>query len=153
MKTMTRPIRNSVKAIIRRRGEILLVRKSDESGDYYIFPGGGQNKCEDMVSTLRRECREEINAEVEVGDLVLMREYIGKNHEFAATDSDIHQVEFYFECQLAEGAKPGNGCEIDDGQLSVDWVSLADWERYRIYPRALRADSLKREKVYRGDVN
>ncbi len=50
MKTMTRPIRNSVKAIIRRGGEILLVRKSDESGDYYIFPGGGQNKCEAMVS-------------------------------------------------------------------------------------------------------
>tara|TARA_R110002111_G_scaffold114811_1_gene175780 strand:+ start:100 stop:561 length:462 start_codon:yes stop_codon:yes gene_type:complete len=148
-----KPIRNSVKAIIRKDDAILLVRKSDESGDYYIFPGGGQDKCEDMISTLKRECREEIASEVIVNDLVLMREYIGKNHEFASTDSDIHQVEFYFDCQLADGAIPQNGPSIDDGQISVDWVSFKDFDRLRIYPQALRRELWAPKKTYCGDIN
>lgn len=132
---------------------MLLIRKRDEAGDYYIFPGGGQDKCEDMISTLRRECREEINAEVIVNDLVLMREYIGKNHEFASTDADAHQVEFYFSCQLADGAIPQNGHNIDDGQLSVDWVPEADFERVRVYPQTLRKELLDPKKIYCGDIN
>jgi 8-oxo-dGTP pyrophosphatase MutT (NUDIX family) len=134
MMTNQKPIRNSVKAIIRKDDAMLLIRKRDETGDYYIFPGGGQDKGEDMISTLKRECREEIDSEVIVNDLVLMRKYIGKNHEFAETDTDIHQVEFYFSCQLADGEIPQNGHNIDDGQISVDWVSTKDFERLWIYP-------------------
>tara|TARA_Y100000385_G_scaffold283275_1_gene339133 strand:+ start:2928 stop:3071 length:144 start_codon:yes stop_codon:yes gene_type:complete len=40
MTTNQKPIRNSVKAIIRKEAAVLLIRKKDESGDYYIFPGG-----------------------------------------------------------------------------------------------------------------
>lgn len=29
------------------------------------------------------------------GDIAYIREYLGKNHEFAEWDYDIHQVEFY----------------------------------------------------------
>ncbi len=151
--TNPKPIRNSVKAIIRKDDSLLLIRKSDESGDYYIFPGGGQDKCEDMISALRRECREEIGSEVIVNDLVLMREYIGKNHEFAETDADIHQVEFYFDCHLADEAIPQNGSNIDDGQISVDWVSIKDFERLRIYPQALHKEFIAPKRIYCGDIN
>ena len=153
MTTNQKPIRNSVKAIIRKEAAVLLIRKKDESGDYYIFPGGGQDKCEDMISTLRRECREEINAEVIVNDLVLMREYIGKNHEFASTDADTHQVEFYFSCQLADGAIPQNGHNIYEGQISVDWVPEDDLDKLRVYPQALREGLLNPKKIYCGDIN
>ena len=106
-----------------------------------------------MISTLRRECREEINAEIVVGDLALMREYIGKNHEFASTDADIHQVEFYFSCQLADGAIPQDGHNIDEGQISVDWVPLAELERVRVYPQALCEEFMAPTKIYCGDIN
>jgi len=83
----------------------------------------------------------------------LIREYIGRNHEFASTDADSHQVEFYFSCQLADGAIPQNGHNIDDGQISVDWVPEADFEKVRIYPQALREELLAPKKIYCGDVN
>lgn len=153
MTTKPKPIRNSVKAINCKGDEVLLIRKSDEAGDYYIFPGGGQNKGEDMIATLRRECREEIDSEVIVNDLILMREYIGKNHEFSSTDADIHQVEFYFDCRLAEGAVPRNGHEMDESQISVDWVSVENLDRVRVYPQALWREFFSREKIYQGDVN
>lgn len=153
MTTKPKPIRNAVKAVIRKSDALLLIRMRDESGDYYIFPGGGQDKCEDMISTLRRECREEINAEIVVGDLALMREYIGKNHEFASTDADIHQVEFYFSCQLADGAIPQNGHNIDNGQISVDWVPIADLGRLRVYPQGLQNEFISPTKRYFGDIN
>tara|TARA_Y100000385_G_scaffold283275_1_gene339134 strand:+ start:3068 stop:3388 length:321 start_codon:yes stop_codon:yes gene_type:complete len=106
-----------------------------------------------MISTLRRECREEINAEVIVNDLVLMREYIRKNHEFASTDADTHQVEFYFSCQLADGAIPQNGHNIDEGQISVDWVPEDDLDKLRVYPQALREGLLNPKKIYCDDIN
>ena len=43
-----------------------------------------------MLQALQRECREEINCQVEVGDILYIREYIGRNHEFSAVDSDIN---------------------------------------------------------------
>ena len=82
-----------------------------------------------------------------------MREYIGENHEFAATDSDTHQVEFYFSCQLADGAIPQNGHNMDEGQISVDWVAIADFERIRVYPQALRNEFISPTKRYFGDIN
>jgi 8-oxo-dGTP diphosphatase len=83
-----KPIRNSVKAIIVRDGALLLIRKEDAQGTYYIFPGGGQEKFETMPETLRRECMEEIGVEVEVGALRCIREYIGRNHQFGEADAD-----------------------------------------------------------------
>ncbi len=148
-----KPIRNSVKAIIRRGDSVLLIREKDSSGDYTIFPGGGQDKFETMESTLQRECHEEIAASVIVDDLVLVREYIGSNHEFADTEPDVHQVEFYFSCRLVPGAVPGNGSNIDDGQVSVDWVPIADFGRIRVYPRALGSEFFSPTKRYFGDIN
>ncbi|HEY5753444.1 MAG TPA: NUDIX domain-containing protein [Chthoniobacterales bacterium] len=146
-------IRNSIKAIIRENDSVLLIRKQDSLGDYYLFPGGGQDKCEDMRSTLRRECVEEIGVEVVVEDIQLIREYIGKNHEFSSSDSEVHQVEIYFSCRLARDAAPMNGSNIDDGQLSVDWVPISAFENTRIYPQALKNEFISPSKVYCGDVN
>lgn len=148
-----KPIRNSVKAVIRSDDALLLIRKKDAAGEYFIFPGGGQDKYEDMKATLRRECLEEIGVEVVIEDILLIREYIGKNHEFAPADSDIHQIELYFSCRLEKNAVPKNGSNIDDGQLNVEWVPLSQLGTVRIYPQALRKEFLAPSKVYFGDIN
>ena len=151
---MSAPIRNSAKAVIVRDDALLLIRKDDPAGTpYYIFPGGGQAKFEDLRSTLRRECLEEIGCAVQVGDLLWVREYIGRNHEFAAVAADVHQVEFYFACQLAEGVQPGNGPMMDHGQVGVEWVALAEIGSKPIYPLSLRAEFIKPSRVYLGDAN
>ena len=74
-------IRNSAKAIIVRDGCVLLIRIADQGGDWFVLPGGGQNHEESLRETVRRECLEEIGVPVRVGELRLVREFIGKNHD------------------------------------------------------------------------
>lgn len=152
-----RPIRNSAKALVLADNKVLAIKLSDKDGFWYTLPGGGQHPGETLVETLKRECLEEISADVEVGELRFIREYIGGYHEFAETDGDVHAIEFMFECRLADGAEPGNGIEPDPGQLGVEWLEISELDNYRLYPLALRP-LIGRNRdgdapVYLGDIN
>lgn len=97
-------IRNSIKAIIIKDGKLPAIKAKDSFGNGFIYflPGGGQEHGETMHETLRRECLEEINCKVKIRDTILVREYIGKNHEFDESHKDFHQVEYMFERDLEE---------------------------------------------------
>jgi ADP-ribose pyrophosphatase YjhB (NUDIX family) len=87
--------RNSAKAIIIEGGRLLTICRLDPiHGEWFLLPGGGQHPGENLHDALRREVREETGLEIEIGDLVFVREYIGVHHEFADEDSRFHQVEF-----------------------------------------------------------
>lgn len=149
-------IRNSAKAIITQNGKILLTKNEDEQGSFYLFPGGGQNFGEELSITVIRECLEEIGSEVIVGELIHIREYIGKNHEFAEWDKDIHQIEYYFECSLTETRQSNfSGFNPDHSQVGVEWIEIDVLDQQRFYPKAiglLLKNSIKRP-VYLGDTN
>lgn len=153
------PIRVSVKAIILDNNRILTCRNRDSAGgDWYILPGGGQNPGESLPDALKRECLEEIGAKVKVGQIRLVRDYIGRNHEFAQWDPDVHQVEIMFECQLQGDYDPTVGHSPDVNQTGVAWLEIEELSRHRIYPEALR-DILQgvipnsSGALYLGDVN
>jgi 8-oxo-dGTP diphosphatase len=148
-----KPIRNSIKAIIVRDRHVLLIKNSDRDGFWYVFPGGGQNPGEDMFTALRRECFEETGISISVGSLCLVREYIGKNHEFSESDRDVHQVEFYFECELAAGSEPRNGEMKDTNQVGVEWVPLDGLGGVRVYPKFFQGGLGDFPTIYLGDVN
>lgn len=148
-------LRYSVKAIIIEDGRLLCIQKRDEEGPYLLLPGGGQEWGETLHETLRRECREEIAAEIEIGDLRFVRDYIGRNHEFAADDGDDHQVDLMFDCRLAGGEIATLGPAPDGGQIGVAWVPLAELDAARIYPRILArllTDGAT-APIYLGDIN
>lgn len=148
-------MRNSIKAIIVQDERLLVTRAADDLGDYYLLPGGGQEPDETMIDTLQRECLEEIGTRVVVHDLRVVRDYIGKNHEFDH-DRYSHQVEMMFYCTLPEGAVPAMGRLPNDNQASVEWVPLKELSQYRLYPQILRAvfaDLESNKRIYYGDVN
>ncbi len=153
------PIRNSVKAIIIQDDRLLAIKKEDHEGVYYILPGGGQEQGETFHQTLKRECIEEIGQEVEIGDLILIREYIGKNHEHAAFDYDTHQIEYMFLSMIKGGSTViQNGINPDEGQIGVEWLPLSELLTYRLYPQHMREylinfNSGVKIPVYLGDVN
>lgn len=152
-------IRNSAKAVIVQDDKLLAIKKQDKDGYYYILPGGGQEQGENLHQTLKRECIEEINSVVEIGNLIFIREYIGKNHEHFEFDSEVHQTEYMFLCEIKDGSKNiGNGIAPDDGQIGVEWLLLSELLNYRLYPQTIREyiiDYLAGEEVpvYLGDVN
>lgn len=93
-----------------------------------------------------------------------MREYIGKNHEYAGSDAHVHVTDHIFRGSVADesdaaiaGATP---CGRDPDQVGVAWVPVAELRQYRFYPRALigRIQAIARGgqapgPVYVGDVN
>lgn len=152
-----KPIRNSAKAIIIQDNKILLTKNKDHNGFFYLLPGGGQEKFESISDALIRECKEEISAEINIGDIKFIRDYIGKNHEFAELDSEIHQIEYMFLCTLKPNSYAKNGPTPDSMQVGIEWIDLNKLNEYRIYPSVLKdlikEDGSMSEKVYLGDVN
>lgn len=147
------PVRNSVKALIIRDNKLLCIRKTDKKGFYYLLPGGGQEKNETFIDAVKRECREEIGAEIEVKNLRFIREYIGKNHEFKSTDGS-HQVEFMFECALLSEPDITRANHLDADQNGLKWIDLEQGKKFRVYPKVLIDRINNRDtRVYWGDVN
>ncbi len=154
---MVAKIRNSAKAVIIHGGQLLSIKHGDIEGNWYSLPGGGQRPSETLNEALIRECMEEIGAEIKVGPLRFIREYIGKNHEFFRNDGDMHQVEFMFECKIENGYSNRIGCEPDKTQIGVSWLELKMLEQSRFYPKTLRGilqhGYSDNSVVYLGDVN
>lgn len=154
---MASGIRNSAKAIIIKDGKILFTKNKTENGVFYLLPGGGQEHGETLVEALKRECLEEVSADVVVGELVFIREYIGKNHEFAELDSEVHQVEFMFKCKIISGNTLSVGHVPDDWQIGFEWLDLDKLSDYRIYPKEMlkyiNSKGEFKKQVYMGSVN
>ena len=152
-----RPIRNSAKAVIIKDGRLLLTKNKDDFGYFYLLPGGGVESGENLHEALIRECMEEVSAHIEIGEILFIRDYIGKNHEFAEWDADVHQIEFMFECRVLNESELGNGAVPDGAQTGVEWLEIAHLGEYRIYPSVLKdvlGENGKRvNTVYLGDVN
>src|SRR5919205_13867 len=130
-------IRVSAKAVIIKGGKILLLKHEDKEGGWYALPGGGQNHSETLSDALVRECREETGADVTVGEVIFIRDYIADNHEFKDEDPDAHQVEIMFECSLAGDYVAQNGAGPDTTQKEVTWMEVTDLHNYRFYPKEL----------------
>ncbi len=150
-------IRNSAKAVIFRDGKLLVIIKRDQEGRYAVLPGGGQKWGETLPEALKRECQEEIGADVKVRKLLFIREYRSDHHEFASISPDLHQVEFYFKCKISRDYEPAQGSHPDNGQREVRWVSLDQLEKVNLYPRSIHTllADLKHSDfpVYLGDIN
>ncbi len=155
MITRDKKVRLSAKALVVRDGRLLLMRARDRWGTYYLLPGGGQKNGETLADALRRECLEETGVLAEPLRPRYIRDYVGKNHEFARWDKGFHQVEIMFVCRY-EGKK--RTARVPDlRQTGAVWMPLARLEKIRLYPSVLKSLILPagrfRGPVYLGDVN
>jgi len=144
-------------------GRVLLTRNhkpSEKDEEFWLLPGGGQRHGEALPTTVRREVLEETGLEVEVGELLLVRDYIGAHHELAEISERLHNehaLELMFACSVVGGTL-GAGHATNDGQLEVAWVAIEELGNFRVFPGEL-ATLLPTIAagifvgVYLGDVN
>lgn len=95
-----------------------------------LLPGGGQESGETLKEAVDKECLEETGLKVQVGDLLIVSEYIGKNHEHAEWDSNVHVVVHLFECLYPNDDNSfGMGTELDPDQLGIEGLPLEDLQK------------------------
>lgn len=150
-------IRNSAKAVIVKDDKLLVIKIQEKGNTYYILPGGGQEHGENLHQALARECQEELGVAIDIGELIFVREYIGKNHELAAYHAHAHQTEFMFLCDVHQETFD-NGTQLDKGQTGTEWLPLDDLLQYQLFPRALRTHLIAyftngKAATYVGDIN
>ena len=152
-----RHIRTAARALIIIDQKVLAIKMSDRTGIFYILPGGGQRHGETLRQGLERECLEEIGTKVDIGELLYVREYIGKNHEFHKSHNAFHQVENVFRCSLPDPNEIGLGTELDKKQVGVEWIPLEDLPKCRFLPEAIKPffkdGNFDSRTSYLGDVN
>lgn len=150
-------IRTAARALIIHEGKLLTIKMRDKTGIFYILPGGGQRHGETLREGLERECLEEIGTPVEVGELLYVREYIGKNHEFRHAHRAFHQVENVFRCLLPNPDGIGPGSEHDKKQVGVEWIPLEELQDRRFLPEVIKPyftkSGFEPGTNYLGDVN
>ena len=119
-------IRVGVSAAIVRDGHLLLIEFDttgrDSSGVHFNFPGGGVEPGESLREALSREAREEACADIEIGPLLHVFEYVpsqcGEKYGSAPA------LGLLFRCALRPGCEPRMPVVPDAYQTGVRWVPL-----------------------------
>ncbi|RDZ65742.1 DNA mismatch repair protein MutT [Haloferax sp. Atlit-12N] len=130
---MTRP-RSAARGLVVRDGELLTIRYRTDGEDWYVAPGGGQQRGELLTETVRREVYEETGYEVTVGSLAYVREFVPSTHYEGSGDD--HQVDHFFWCERVSD-EPDEPTARDSVQAGVRWLSLDELGGVRFFPGPL----------------
>ncbi len=144
-----KPIRNSAKALIIKDGRMLAIKMRDDTGEFYLMPGGGQESEELLPDAVCREVAEEIGVHVAVGDLAFVVEGVHGERW--------HRVDMVFLCEYL-GEIEHVTLHGDINQIGVAWLDIATLNRTPLYPSKLRRPIMnlyegKPYSVYLGNEN
>ena len=142
LRAIMRPIRTAARALIILNQQLLAIKMRDASGVFYILPGGGQRHGETLQEGLVRECREEIGTTVEVGELLYVREYIGKNHEFR--NAQVHSTKWKASFAAACRIRMRSGRAPSTTRNKSAWLGCPSTRSRNIasYPRSSNLSSI-----------
>jgi A/G-specific adenine glycosylase len=103
---------------------LLIQRRPDDGllGGLWEFPGGKREEGEDLAAACRRELREELGIEVEIGEL-----FYSLDHAY----SHFKITLYAYQCRLADGTPTAR-----EGQ-PIQWVTVDELDDYA-FPRANR---------------
>src|SRR5512140_3813025 len=107
-----------VAAVVRRGEDILVTRRPDRPGKpgQWEFPGGKVEAGEAEPEALRRELREELGCDADVGELLL-------RHRHRYPDLDVELA--FYRCTLAPGVEPA-----PIGVSEIAWAAPGTLGRY-----------------------
>lgn len=136
-------------------GDRVLLHRMDWE-NFWSLPGGRGELLEPARETLRREMREELGVEVEVGRLVWVMESF-----FELNGKSYHELGLYFLMTLPDGSRFLREDEFEGDEEGVKlifrWFSIAELESVRLLPsflgQGLKSIPPGTEHVVHSDVS
>lgn len=135
-KTEDRVFSYRVAGICVQNGRLLLQKPTNDTG--YAFPGGHVEFGETHAETLVREFREEIGADIAVGELKWVAEIF---FPWGGGGKPCHQICLYYMVEILNSEIPRDGmfmaAEHIEGRhfdLEFHWVPLEDVKGLEVYP-------------------
>lgn len=130
-------IRVAARAMIIEHGKLLVMTYRDEQGGWCVTPGGGIAKKETLREGLVREVREELCVELDVGDIVYVRELLGSRAavKFGGITDETHQLELFFRCKRR--GEPRLGAAPDHFCTGFKWAPLEELPALGFFPGVL----------------
>jgi 8-oxo-dGTP diphosphatase len=127
--------RISAKGVLREGDKILFIEYLDNRNEvYYSLPGGGQEKSIDLKQTLKNEFQEEVGLDIEVGEVILVREFILNNPTVDIWKNGIHQLEIIFSCKSLNEIDNLHATKPDIGMTGIKWIHVDEFKNHTIYP-------------------
>ena len=115
-------------------GKVLLQKPTNE--DFYAFPGGHVEFGETNEETLIREFKEEIGADIKVGELQWVAEVF-----FPWGESPCHQICLYYAIEITDENIPKDGMfmakeHLEDRNFDLEfhWIPIEKTAELEIYP-------------------
>lgn len=126
-------MRTSVRALIQRDGNTLLICRNRGGEAYYVFPGGGVEEGENLSGALRREVREELGVDGIVGEKLM---------EFIDSFNDAETLHAIFRVAIGEqpvslDGSPESEKSTVDNSYALVWVADKDVPALDIRPRQI----------------
>jgi len=123
-----------VAGICIQNGKVLLQKPSNDTA--FAFPGGHVTFGETNAQTLIREFREEIGADISVGELKWVGEIF-----FPWVNRPCHQICLYYTVDIPSGNIPLEGMFIGQEQmagrkfdLEFHWIPVTELRNLEVYP-------------------
>lgn len=124
---MRRRIRIRVAGIFVRDQKILLVKHRKGDSEYYLLPGGGQEPGEGAQEALKREWKEELNLDANIGNFLFFGESVPPKN---LKKSQVMQLVF-----LVNEAKGNLFTEKSGALIGSEWVSVQSLNNIKLFPR------------------
>jgi len=135
-----------VRAIVVFNGALLVNQAHNKNTreDYCALPGGHVDPAESCIAALHREFCEELDAELQIGEMCFVSEsiYHGRRRE----DSVRHEVVFYFDAAPAGPLQETNGVVFSpEEKMNFRWLPLTELANTNLLPGALKEFLMNRE--------
>ena len=121
-----------VRAIILHNDKVILIKREKKDELYWVFPGGGVELSDmNFEVALKRECKEELGINIEVGEFLIKQFFRGESESF-------------YICRFESGELgTGNGPEYDGdsyygGSHVVEMIDVSEIANINLKPVNIR---------------